>query len=76
MPTVSRAGGQVKETLLICELPSRMRLDTSWPSRRLRLDATPDRIAYDAASNTYAVLTSKQVCSTSESHALCFVDAH
>ncbi len=61
MPTVSSAGGNLTEALLICELPGKMRLDTPWPSRRLRLDSTPDRIAFDAVNNIYAILSTKEV---------------
>lgn len=54
-------GDNGEETVKICQLPMRTRLDTPWPLQKIALRGTPHRLAYYAEARLYVLLVSRQV---------------
>ncbi|CAL8463354.1 g2888 [Coccomyxa elongata] len=54
-------GDNGEETVKICQLPMRTRLDTPWPLQKVALRGTPHRLAYYAEARLYVLLVSRQV---------------
>ena len=54
-------GENGEETVKICQLPMRTRLDTPWPLQKIAVRATPHRLAYYAEGRLYALLASRLV---------------
>lgn len=69
-------GDNGEETVKICQLPMRTRLDTPWPLQKIALRGTPHRLAYYADARLYTVLVSRQVVYAWIPRLSCILQAH
>jgi cleavage and polyadenylation specificity factor subunit 1 len=49
------------ESIKICQMPMRVRLDTPWPLQKVPVRADPHRLAFYAEARLYVLLTSRSV---------------